>query len=447
MATVAHPSAAQPPPGISPEDVRQELERIFATDAFQRSRRLQEFLRFITELTLAGRDGEINEHLIGIEVFGRGSGYNPSDDSVVRRQAHALRQKLDDYFSHEGVDDRVVIEVPLGRYVPVFRRNLSQAPAPDVESGDEPGTPARPAGAARWRTIVAAGLLAAVFGFLAGRTTAPTAASPSSQAAFPALQELWAPWLASGEPPAICFSSPYTAVVKNFLTAPPSDANPPRLEVMTGDLDRLFRKFFGLADQESIYISPSVTEAKSGEALGAVHVASLFGMNGLRPRATTSRLLTWEDFRRENLIILGHNEQNRWVDPLLEKYPLRLARTEGRHQRRILNTEPRPGEPPFFEIRYGESEDDATLEYALVSMLPGMDARRQLLLIGGLNTQATLMAIEFLTGEDRAQALLDEMREQAPGHSGPWRFQLVLKAEVHDKIPTGGAIELVRVLD
>ena len=96
---------------------------------FERSERVQRFLRFICELTLTGESQRINEYLIGSEVFQRGSDYSPSEDSIVRRQAHALRQKLQDYYGNDGQGDPVRIELPVGRYVPVFRRAHSAAVA------------------------------------------------------------------------------------------------------------------------------------------------------------------------------------------------------------------------------------------------------------------------------------------------------------------------------
>ena len=237
-----------------------------------------------------------------------------------------------------------------------------------------------------------------------------------------------------------------TGVVKHFDTPLPPDSVPRRLE-MTGEMDRRFRRRLGLSEQGKLYISPSVTEAKTGEALGGVQLAAFFAASQLRPRSTLSRLLTWEAFRRENLIILGHSEQNHVVAPLLEKYPLQLARTAGDRPRRILNADARSGEPLYYEIAYAEDIDDATVEYALISMLPGLDDGRELLLVSGLNTQATLMGIEFLTDPDRAGILLDRLYQRDPDHEGPWRFQAVLSTEVHDKIPTGGEIELVRVLN
>ncbi len=81
---------------VSAVEVRAKLETVLRSPAFERSERLQRFLRYICDLTLNGESGRINEYLIGSEVFRKGADYNPNEDSIVRRQAHTLRQKLQD---------------------------------------------------------------------------------------------------------------------------------------------------------------------------------------------------------------------------------------------------------------------------------------------------------------------------------------------------------------
>src|SRR5687767_12157792 len=129
---------------VSPAEVHAELETVLRSPAFERSERLQRFLRYICELTLNGESGRINEYLIGSEVFRKGADYNPNEDSIVRRQAHTLRQKLQDYYTGEGSDHVVRIELPVGRYVPVFRRKEQASPpvaAVDLPAKAEPEIP------------------------------------------------------------------------------------------------------------------------------------------------------------------------------------------------------------------------------------------------------------------------------------------------------------------
>src|SRR5690242_3749971 len=115
-----HSLETSPPPNPVAEEVRAELDAILASPSFKRSDRQSKFLRFVCEITLAGDGAKLNEILIAHQVFGRGVEYSPGEDSVVRRQAHSLRQKLQDYYNREGRNDPVHIELPVGRYVPAF---------------------------------------------------------------------------------------------------------------------------------------------------------------------------------------------------------------------------------------------------------------------------------------------------------------------------------------
>ena len=221
----------------------------------------------------------------------------------------------------------------------------------------------------------AAALAVLALAFWAGRSTAPLENQGSPLAASqvsPAVAELWTSWLQGNRPPVICFSSPLSGIVKQFTTPLPDDSVPLRYS-LTNQLERAFRQELGLSDEGYLYITPGTDEVKSGEARGAVQLADLFARSGLTARTTRAHLLDWDDFRQDNLILMGHNEQNQWVDPLLEPYPLQLQSTEGGRQRRIVKTDPRPGEPEFFEIHYPAQGSEVTLEYALVSMLSSPD--------------------------------------------------------------------------
>ena len=136
-----HVADIEEPNAPSPDEAYAELEAVLRSPAFERSDRLQRFLRFICELTLKGESARINEYLIGSEVFQRGASYSPSEDSIVRRQALTLRQKLQEYYATEGKDHTIRIELPVGRYVPLFRRAEPPAqvmPAPAAEPASAP---------------------------------------------------------------------------------------------------------------------------------------------------------------------------------------------------------------------------------------------------------------------------------------------------------------------
>src|SRR5262245_42214962 len=106
------------------------VQRVAASAAFRKSRRLQDFLLFVCERALRDADCVVHEQEIGIAVFGRAPDFDSSHDTLVRVQASQLRKRLQQYFSSDGADEAVIIEVPKGRYTPVFR---ARDPLPRVE--------------------------------------------------------------------------------------------------------------------------------------------------------------------------------------------------------------------------------------------------------------------------------------------------------------------------
>jgi len=107
---------------------RQALERVLSSTCFSRNERVSKLLRFLVERQLAGREDELKESVIGVEVFGRRPDYNPKLDSTVRSEAVRLRALLDRYYSNEGSEDLLVIDLPKGGYIPIFRPSESTGP-------------------------------------------------------------------------------------------------------------------------------------------------------------------------------------------------------------------------------------------------------------------------------------------------------------------------------
>ena len=113
----------EPVPGgeIDADAARRQLERILASAGFSRNDRLTRFLRFVVERHLAGRNAEIKESVIAVEVFDRTPDHDPKQVSIVRTEASRLRARLNEYYVGEGKTDPLVIELPKGGYAPVIR--------------------------------------------------------------------------------------------------------------------------------------------------------------------------------------------------------------------------------------------------------------------------------------------------------------------------------------
>jgi Tol biopolymer transport system component len=113
---------------MDPQLVRGQLQRIIASRNFAESERAQRFLRFVVEQSLTGQSNSIKETVIAVEVLGRNPAFDPRTDPIVRVEAGRLRSRLSAYYDSIGKEDKVVISLPKGGYVPHFaKRDEPQA--------------------------------------------------------------------------------------------------------------------------------------------------------------------------------------------------------------------------------------------------------------------------------------------------------------------------------
>ena len=112
---------ARPVLSLEQEAIRSQLAEILASPEFRASQRCQEFLRFVVEQSLAGHANCLKERTIGVEAFGRAADYETNLDGVVRIKASEVRKRLSLYYAGSGKVARVVIDLPVGSYVPTLR--------------------------------------------------------------------------------------------------------------------------------------------------------------------------------------------------------------------------------------------------------------------------------------------------------------------------------------
>lgn len=103
--------------------VRETLDRLLASQTFGRSERARELLRYLVEREQAGEADKLKGFSIGVDVFGKDAGFDPSTDAVVRVQAGRLRELLDQYFRGEGAAEPIRIVIPRGSYIPSYEPN------------------------------------------------------------------------------------------------------------------------------------------------------------------------------------------------------------------------------------------------------------------------------------------------------------------------------------
>lgn len=113
--------------------IRTQLRRMADSTTFSKATRLRKYLEFVVEHAVDRTGQGLKEVSIGIELYALGQDFDPRLSSVVRVDATRLRSKLLEYYSTEGVDDPIIIDLPRGTYTPVFReaRNEQQLPNPN----------------------------------------------------------------------------------------------------------------------------------------------------------------------------------------------------------------------------------------------------------------------------------------------------------------------------
>lgn len=138
-------NSAASPRDTHAHDIGEELDHIISSPTFRSAPRLAAFLRFVVEMALSGQSDRIKGYTIGVEALGRSENFDPRTDAIVRVEAGRLRRALARYYTGEGADDPLIIELPRGRYVPVFHARTDSPVSPQnssIAGRDRAGTDA-----------------------------------------------------------------------------------------------------------------------------------------------------------------------------------------------------------------------------------------------------------------------------------------------------------------
>jgi hypothetical protein len=110
-------------------EVLSHLERILASGPFRNSRRASAMLRYAVERALSGETEALKERTIGVEVFGRPTGYDTGADHIVRSTAGDVRRRLAQYYQENGEASRVRIDFAPGSYIPKIGADVAPGSA------------------------------------------------------------------------------------------------------------------------------------------------------------------------------------------------------------------------------------------------------------------------------------------------------------------------------
>lgn len=109
----------------SSKDIQAQLKRILNSPEFLAASKLSEFLDYVVGQALNGHPQRIKQYSIAVEGLGYGTEFDPSSNTVVRILAGRIRRALEHYYNTHGLVDPIRIDIPKGRYIPVFADNPS----------------------------------------------------------------------------------------------------------------------------------------------------------------------------------------------------------------------------------------------------------------------------------------------------------------------------------
>jgi len=427
---------------ISFYEKRAELRRVLQSKHFAKAKKKSRFLEFVCEQSFLGDDEKLNEYLIGVEVYGRATDFNPQDDAIVRVQAHEIRHALREYYQDEGKDSPFRIDLPPGHYLPVFTKVETLGAPATVTRQEEERRPPEPLA----KKALSPGLLVllvvacSILSVLYLRERARARGLARAQAAATTLPEsmewFWRPFLPPASPPLVVIPNhPLLRAAHEGDTA----ATLAHSHLVPKEKVPEFRDTMQFRELKGFYFVPSTTDFTAvGETLGLLNLFELFRSVGQRIRVKPSRLVDFEEIKRGNVVLLGGNQS--WSGRVF-LYP------EGFwFQRGIIhNMHPRPGEQPAYKPEFDPVTNGLTRDYALVLMLPNESKLERILLIYGIYTQGSQAAIQYVTAPEHLQELRKELLATSPNRlpATPKYFQALLATTVENYVP--GKISLVAV--
>ncbi len=442
---------------LDKEQKLEQLERLLQSRTLQHSESLKAFLRFVVEKTVAEQEIQLKEYTIATEVFGRNSDYDPRIDSVVRVQAGRLRTKLQEYYTTEGKDDLIVIDLPKGHYHPVFTyaspepaANAAAPSAPTNGHAAEAGAPllatdihtsAAPAVVARtgrmWRwvsVILIVALTAATVGLaFSNRELRRQAAGAQSLVNADEIKTVWGPFLNDPKPPLLVLSNPavYRFVNKSDPAALTQRALRPNAEQARVIFDA--PEFKGRwAGGDAPELIPSLgMYTGMGEAIGLSRLTALLRSANQEIELKQSRQVSAADLKYRNVILLGSIYVNDWSRklPTNESFIYTFSAV-------IENRQPLPGEASEYRPQFNEQTGELLVDYALVTVKPNISGENDVMILAGIYSEGTEAAAEFVTTRNHLTTLAQGLR-QLGGKDGPPRYyQALLKVGVENGTPT-----------
>jgi len=178
-----------------------------------------------------------------------------------------------------------------------------------------------------------------------------------------------------------------------------------------------------------------------GEVMGGSFLSGFLTRLRQPFRIKRSLLLTWDEARAVNLIVLGSTQENFFLRDLPQKQDFifrPMKDNQNLNSVGIVNTAPQPGEQSLYLRKLdGPSPSKISEDYALVSSLQGLSEQHRVLILAGITTMGTQAAAEYVTRAEYVADLIARLNLAAPGEPPrlPDHFQVALKVKITGGVP------------
>jgi hypothetical protein len=420
------PGVVEDDPSTRPE--WQLIERILATQPFQKSTRLPSLLRYLTSHSLDGSLHELSEHVIGKVVLGKPIDYSPAEDSAVRVHVRQLRLRLHEYFATEGREETLIADIPKGSYEIVFYEEPAKPQVATLQPALPPSVPKSGMKAVLGVALVLAIIAAAICGVGWYRAASATRA-------------FRAPWpisavLATNVPTRLVVSdgsSMLRLMTKRQTSLEEYLAPATRTASTSAKMDEN-------VSQLVKYIEDSEITSFADTAVSTTLVR-LAGPESDSIIVVSARDLNRRDLERGNFIFVGGPTSNPWVSLFSDKLNFQTVEDTIGGRMYFLNRSPRKGEQPEYEgLRFTGSGGE---DYATISVLPTKSGQGNVLLLQGLREEGT-EALGLLLSDENLRTKL----RQALGTTGdpayPLYFEALVKASTVAGAPVSISVVAIR---
>lgn len=400
---------------VGREQCFQQIERLTKSHSLHSSESLCKLLRYLAEHSLDHPGIALKEYQIATEVLGRPAGFDPQSDSTVRVQAGRLRVKLAEYYAHEGLDDPILVEIPKGSYAINFQlRSVKPGvPGPSTLIVERREAKAQATVNNRgWAIVVvvlsvllaASSITSAIL--LAQRTRPQTTSGLPVPAAY---QLFWNRFATSPQQPWVIFSN------GSFVGRPETGM-----------------RYFNPAVDARSFILDHYTGV--GEVLAIHQLDHVFNLFNRPLRVKRGALFSLDDAKNNDLIFVGSPSENLTLVDLPGTREFVFQRLDSGPRKGdlgVVNVHPEPGEPKVFLA--SPANQPTTEDYAVVSLLPGLDPSRSILILAGNSTFGTQAAVEYVCREDSIKDLLQRLQVSKPADLKP--FEALLHVKIVHGVP------------